>query len=125
MGESSVYKFPYPENSDTPDVPYWQKRLADKINNTLDERFQYGSLSVQGDGNLLATGTVVFPHAFATVPTVVVVSGGGNSQTYPPHLIAVVADPTTTGFTVKLRHITDNTLSTSFSFMAYWLATDL
>lgn len=121
--ETIKYKFPYPESVDAPDVPYWQHALAAAVEDTVTKRFQHGSQDFVGNDTVYTYVDITFPVPFDTVPTVVAVPAGANSQSTFPNFYCLIETPTLTGVRVAIRSGPD--IVQSYTFRVEWFATNL
>lgn len=119
MAMTTKYGLPSPESTDVPDVPYWQKRLADGVEEALTERFQTGTATVFfSAASTSSTATVTFAAPFATVPDVVATVETGLGR------FASVTSRSLTGFTVQAAMpLASNTRTDTVTI--HWIATDL
>ena len=108
--------WPYPSETDTPDVPRDIKAVADALEARVARATLTGNVPVPVTSATNATAAVTFPAGKFTTTPVVVVSTSGTS-----FWCAFAAGQSANGFTATVRHI-DATVATATPTVA-WHAT--
>jgi hypothetical protein len=109
--------WPYPSETDTPDVPRDIKALADALEARVARAVLTGNTPVPVTSAASATAAVTFPAGKFTATPVIVVSTSGTS-----FWCAFTSTASVNGFTATVRHI-DATVTPSATPTVAWNAT--